>query len=307
MRVPMSSRQKIRLANEIIDSRVIRTPLLKIAKGHIGIGYPVTLKLEYLQHSGSFKARGALHSLMRSNVGEDGVLAASGGNHGIAVAWAAQELGHVANIFVPTITSASKLEKLKRHRAIIHQTGENFAEALSASTVFGATRKMTSVHAYDQPEVLEGAGTIALELDTQYPEVTTIVVACGGGGLSGGLARWWGTRTRLIVVETENTGTYAAAKKLANPADIEVSGIAADALGARRLGTHGWEALSSVAAESILVPDSEVIEAQAVLKNTCGIEVEPAAAVGVAALRSGNVRISKQEKVALIICGANST
>ena len=102
MRVPMSSRQKIRLANEIIDSRVIRTPLLKIAKGHIGIGYPVTLKLEYLQHSGSFKARGALHSLMRSNVGEDGVLAASGGNHGIAVAWAAQELGHVANIFVPT-------------------------------------------------------------------------------------------------------------------------------------------------------------------------------------------------------------
>ena len=166
---------------------------------------------------------------------------------------------------------------------------------------------MTIVHAYDQAEVLEGAGTIGLELDNQCPEVTTVVVACGGGGLSGGLASWWGTSKRLIVVETEGTGTYAAAKKRSRPTDIDVSGIAADALGARRIGTRGWEALTSVAAESVLIRDNDVINAQAVLRKVHGIEVEPAAALGVAALRSGNVRISERENVALVICGANST
>jgi threonine dehydratase len=307
MEPPLNARERIKLANKVIGTRIIRTPILKIAKDDIGIGYPVILKLEYLQHSGSFKARGALHSLMKLDVGVDGVLAASGGNHGIAVAWAAKELGHAANIFVPTITSDSKIKKLEKHGATIHQTGENYAEAFEASATFAASRKMTTVHAYDQVEVLEGAGTIALELDDQCPEVTTIVVACGGGGLSGGLASWWGTKKRLIVVETEGTGTYAAAKKLARPVDIDVSGIAADALGARRIGTQGWEALTSVAAESLLIRDDDVIDAQAVLRNVHGMEVEPAAALGVAALRSGNVRISERENVALVICGANST
>ncbi len=307
MEPPVNAQERIKLANKVITNRILRTPILKIAKDDIGIGHPVILKLEHLQHSGSFKARGALYSLMKLNVGVDGVLAASGGNHGIAVAWAAKELGHVANIFVPTITSESKIKKLEQHGAIIHQTGESYAEAFEASVTYAAKRTMTIVHAYDQAEVLDGAGTIGLELDSQCPEVTTVVVACGGGGLSGGLASWWGTRKRLIVVETEGTGTYAAAKKLSRPTDIDVSGIAADALGARRIGTRGWEALTSVAAESVLIRDNDVINAQAVLRKVHGIEVEPAAALGVAALRSGNVRISERENVALVICGANST
>ena len=307
MEPSVNAQERIKSANKLISARILRTPILKIAKDDIGIGQPVVLKLEYLQHSGSFKARGALHSLMKLDVGVDGVLAASGGNHGIAVAWAAKELGHAANIFVPNITSESKIKKLEQHGAIIHQTGESYAEAFEASATFGARRAMTTVHAYDQVEVLEGAGTIGLELDDQCPEVTTIVVACGGGGLSGGLASWWGKSKRLIVVETEGTGTYAAAKKLSRPTDIDVSGIAADALGARRIGTRGWEALTSVDAESVLICDDDVINAQAVLRKAHGIEVEPAAALGIAALRSGNVRISERENVALVICGANST
>ena len=307
MEPPVNAQERIKLANKVITNRILRTPILKIAKDEIGIGHPVILKLEHLQHSGSFKARGALYSLMKLDVGIDGVLAASGGNHGIAVAWAAKKLGHAANIFVPTITSESKIKKLEQHGAIIHQTGESYAEAFEASATYAAKRTMTIVHAYDQAEVLEGAGTIGLELDNQCPEVTTVVVACGGGGLSGGLASWWGTSKRLIVVDTEGTGTYAAAKKLSRPTDIDVSGIAADALGARRIGTRGWEALTSVAAESVLIRDNDVINAQAVLRKVHGIEVEPAAALGVAALRSGNVRISERENVALVICGANST
>ncbi len=293
-------KDEIRRAAQRIADKVVRTDTHRIDS-------TLTLKLEGAQRSGSFKARGAMNAMLCSTIGTDGVVAASGGNHGAAVAWAAQELGHTANIFVPSIISPSKLEKLNGYGAVVHVEGNEYQETLHAARSFKQGRHCVELHAYDQTEVVLGAGTLAMEIDEQVPDVTTIVVACGGGGLSAGLATWWGTSKRLIVVETEGTQTFARSLVAGEPVDVEVSGVAADSLGARRLGNIAWQALMASGAESHVVSDEQVKEAQFQLNNDFDVIAEPAAAAGYAAVLSGQAELTEDESCVVIICGSNTS
>lgn len=312
-RVSPPTRDDIERAAALLAGRIRRTPLMEIDAGDLGVasGPPqLMLKLEQTQHSGSFKARGALHALLTSEPAPDGVVAASGGNHGVAVAWAARSLGLVANIFVPEIAAPAKVERLSGLGAIVHQVGADYSESLEAAEVFSEERAVTTVHAYDQFAVMAGAGTLARELDRQAAGFDTagfdtVVVACGGGGLAGGLSSWWGTSKRLVVAETFETATYSGALRQGGPVDVAVSGVAADALGARRLGRLGWEALTAAAAESVLVTDDAVIDAQGVLWDECRLRVEPSGAAALAALRAGAIRCGERERILVVLCGAN--
>ena len=293
------NRDEIRAAARRLQGKVVHTDVVSIASR-------LTLKLESEQHSGSFKARGAMNAMLCSDVGADGVVAASGGNHGAAVAWAAQVLGHQANIFVPSIISPSKLERLKEYGAVTHVVGSEYQETLEAQRFFQTGRQCVELHAYDQPEIVLGAGTVAMEIDAQVPQATTVVVACGGGGLAGGLATWWNNSKRLIVVETEGTQTYAQSLAAGELVDVNVSGLAADSLGARRLGNIGWRALVASKAVSCIVSDEEVEAAQISLLDQFDVLSEPAAAAGYAALSTGQAQVSDNENCVLIICGANA-
>ena len=300
------NRDAIANAAQRLNGRIVDTPVLSLDGEALGLPHRLTLKLENLQHSGSFKARGAMNALLCADVASDGVVAASGGNHGAAVAWAARRLQYPANIFVPSVISSHKLEKLKSYDAQVHVTGREYQDALSAARQFIESRNCVELHAYDQVEVVSGAGTIAMEIDAQVPDATTVIVACGGGGLAGGLATWWGTSKRLIAVETEGTQTWAKARAAGEPVDIEVSGLAADSLGARQIGSLGWNALVSSRAESVVVSDQETAAAQVVLATEFGVPSEPAAATGFAGLLSGKIALSADEHGVLVICGANS-
>jgi len=294
-------RAEIEKASRRLESSIVRTEVQNIVTAQ---NKSATLKLESLQHSGSFKARGALNAMLCSSVGPDGVLAASGGNHGAAVAWAAQTLGHVANIFVPEIISPSKLEKLEKYQAVVHVVGREYQDALTAARMFKQQHACVELHAYDQAEVVVGAGTLAMEIDEQVPEATTVFVSCGGGGLAAGLATWWGSEKRLVVVETEGTQAWSKALQAEEPVDVEVSGVAADSLGARRIGDIGWEALTTSEAESLVVTDEQVIEAQNDLINEHGVVAEPAAAASFAGYKL--LEVSADENCVIVICGANS-
>jgi threonine dehydratase len=285
------------------------TPCLTVDGAELDATGTLILKLELLQHSGSFKARGASNFLLATDVGEAGVVAASGGNHGAAVAWAAQRLGHRATIFVPTIASPAKVERLRSYGAEVHQVGEVYADALAASNEHVAATGATPIHAYESELVMAGAGTTGLELDAQAPDLDTVLVACGGGGLVGGVATWFGGRgrSRVVACETEGTACYARALDHGGPVDVEVTGLAADALGATRIGELAWGQLRAVEATSVVVDDESVARARAVLWDRFRIVTEPAAAVPVAALLSGAVTPGPDDRVGVIVCGANTT
>lgn len=289
-----------------IAGLVRRTPVIDVDASDFGLGGRLTLKLELLQHSGTFKARGALHALLTGPVPSAGVLVASGGNHGAAVAWAAQRLGHRATVFVPSVVAEVKVDRLRSYGAEVHVVPGVYADALTAAARFGQGRQVLSVHAYDDPAVVAGAGTVGVELSEQVPSLTTVVVACGGGGLSGGVATWFGPAARLVVAESEGTATFAAAVAAGGPIEVPVSGIAADALGASVLGSLGWRALQAVDAHSTVVPDDEVRQAQRLLWDRLRVVAEPAAATALAALTSGAYRPATDEHVAVILCGANT-
>ena len=278
----MLDRDDIEAAATRIDGRVRRTPVLDV--GDEVLGRPVTLKLEHLQRSGTFKARGAFNLLLARDVPEAGVAAASGGNYGLAVAVAARDLGHRATIFVPTISNPAKVEGLRAAGAEVVQEGDE--------------------HAYDLPEVVAGAGTVARELAEQA-SFDTIVVAVGGGGLIAGIATWLQDRARVVAVETEGTPTLHAARTAGGPVDVEVSGIGADALGARRIGDHAWAANRWID-DAVLVSDDAVRVAQGRLWEACRLILEPAGAATAAALLSGAYTPSTDERVAVLLCGANT-
>lgn len=282
--------------------------MLTVARRELGIadGVDIHLKLEHLQHSGTFKARGASHFLTRNVVGEAGVVAASGGNHGAAVAWAARERGLAANIFVPTISSPTKVERLRSYGATVHQVGAVYGEALEASREFQAETGATSIHAYNHPDVMAGAGTTALEFVDQVDHLDSVLIACGGGGLAGGAACAVGDRTRIVVCEGNTTNAYAAARAAGELVDVEVSGVTADALGATQLGELAWQALSAVDAPSALVDDESVLVARQLLWDNFRIVVEPAVATTIAALQTGAYSPTPEERVGVIICGANT-
>jgi threonine dehydratase len=298
---------QIEAAAGVIAPFVRRTPVLMVPGDEIGIDARLVLKLEFLQHSGSFKARGATHFVATQDIAGNGIVAASGGNHGAAVAWAAQRFGHAAHIFVPTTANPAKVARLNDYGADVHQVGDVYGDALAASREFLSSHDASSIHAYDDPIVMAGAGTCARELDLEVPGLDAVLVACGGGGLSGSTAAWYGERTEVVVVETDGTATYAAALANGAPIDIEVSGVAADALGATRLGSHPWDALHRVGATSVVVSDADVVAARRQLWRWLRIVVEPAAAAPVAALITGAWRPTPGDRVGIVLCGANTT
>jgi threonine dehydratase len=288
-----------------VRPHVRRTPALELTTGMLGLTAPIALKLESLQVSGSFKGRGAFHKLLVSKVPPAGVVAASGGNHGAAVAYAARALGHRAEIFVPTISALTKVERLKSYGAIVHQVGAVYAEARAAAEDRAAQTGALTVHAYEDPEVFAGAGSVALEFAAQA-RFDTLLVAVGGGGLIAGCAAAIGDRVKVVAVETEGTPTLHAARRAGRPVDVAISGIAADALGASRIGAPNFEIARKLVADSILVTDEAVRMAQRRLWDELRVIAEPAGATCLAALLSGAYRPAPDEAVATLVCGANT-
>ncbi len=278
--------------------------MVEIDPGLLGSKANVVAKLELLQHAGSFKARGAYNLVSQLQPGRE-VVAASGGNFGLAVAWAAAVCRRKATIFVPDVVSPAKRIALESYGGDIRVVPGFYADALSAATSHCAEVRGAWAHAYDQPEIVAGAGTCARELSQQRPDIDTVLVAVGGGGLIGGFAGWYGGDVKVVGVETDGTATMHDALQEGAPVDVEISGRAADALGARRVGKLGFAAAQRWVDHVTLVHDDDVLRAQRRLWDRMRILVEPAAAVGAAALMTGAYRPEPGETVGIILCGGN--
>jgi threonine dehydratase len=298
----------IELAAKRIATLTRRTPAMTVDGAELDTIGRVSLKLELTQHSGSFKGRGAANFMLSNEIGEAGVVAASGGNHGAAVAWAAHQLGHPATIFVPTISSPAKVERLRSYGADVHQVGEVYADALGASKTFEASSGATPVHAYEDPTVVAGAGTTGREFAEQVEPMDTMLVACGGGGLAGGIAAWFGaTGTRVVACETEGTAAFARAVDAGEPVDVAIWGLAADALGATSIGELGWSCLTAANAGTVVVSDDDLTAADRLLWDRFRLVAEPSALAPLAALVRGHYRPDPDEHVGIVVCGANIT
>ena len=299
-------REEIARAAQTVAPWVRRTPVLRLTADELGTPHPpLVLKLEQLQHAGSFKARGAHNLLLIADVPASGVVAASGGNFGLAIAHAATRLGHHAAIFLPEVSSAAKVSRLRSLGAEVVIGGAFYAEAYEASVERARSSGALLAHAYDQPEVVAGAGTCAVELEEQAPDCTTVLVAVGGGGLIGGVAGWLQDSKRVIAVESTGTPTLRAALDAGRPVDVELSGVAADSLGARRIGAIGFEAAANWVDEAVLVSDDAILDAQRRLWEHTRIAAEPGGATALAAVLSGVYVPQADEVLAVIICGAN--
>jgi len=299
-------RSSIEQAAARIASHVRVTPCIRLEPRAFGSPAQLTLKLELLQHTGSFKPRGAFNRILRSAVPDGGVIAASGGNHGAAVAYAARQLGHVAEIFVPEPTPDVKVERLRRYGARVMLVGANYAEAYSASRERANETGALEVHAYDQEDVLAGQGTLARELEEQVGALDTVLVAVGGGGLIGGVAGWFAGRVKVVGIEPERCPTLYAAREAGRPVDIEVSGVAADSLGARRIGTLAFAVGQDFVHDVVLVTDEEIRQTQRALWDSLRILAEPGGAAALAGLRSGKYQPQPGERVGIIVCGGNT-
>jgi len=308
MTQPPITRASIDAAAELIRPFIRETPIIEIAASDIGLdGAPIIFKLEFMQRSGTFKARGAFYNLLTRGGPGQGVVAASGGNHGAAVAYAAQKLDRPAHIFVPSISSPAKIAKIKAAGAEVHVGGAVYAEALRISEDWIARTGDMPVHAYDQPETLIGQGTVAAELRRQAPEAETLLVSVGGGGLIGGIAAYYRNDIKVIGVEPERAPTLRRALDAGAPLDVAVSGLAADSLGAARLGGNVYPIVREFLADALLVTDDEIRAAQRALWDTLRVVVEPGGAAAFAALLSGRYRPGASERVAVLLCGANTT
>ena len=284
-----------------------KTPVLELPPGTFGLSCPIVLKLEHHQRSGSFKSRGAYNLLLARDVPPAGVVAASGGNFGLAIAEAATTLGIPATIFVPEAIAPAKLAHFQPYHATLNVVPGFYADALAASQRFVETSGALLAHAYDLPEVVAAAGTIGLELEDQAPGIDTIIVAVGGGGLIGGIASWFRGERSVVGVETYGTATLHSALLHRKPVDVEISGIAADALGAGKVGAIGFRAASRWAAASYLVSDEALIQARRALWDEVRVLCEPAAAAPLAALLQGVYAPEPGERVCLVVCGANGS
>ena len=291
----------IRRAHERIRPYIRRTPVVEVDLADS----PVMLKLEQLQCSGSFKARGAFTNLLLRDVPAAGVAAASGGNHGAAVAYAAHRLGIPARIFVPTVSSPTKMARIRDLGADLVVGGDRYADALQAAERWIADSGALSVHAYDQRETIMGQGTLALELSEQAEAADTVLVPVGGGGLLAGIASWFAGTVRVIGVEPEGCATLYRARLAGEPVDVPVDGIGADALGARRAGEQVFPITQAYVEDVVLVDDEAIRQAQHTLWQTARIAAEPAASVGVAALMTGAYKPAPGERVVVVISGAN--
>lgn len=282
------------------------TPLWKLPGKALGVDCAeVWLKLEHLQTAGSFKARGMLNRLLSNPIPASGVIVASGGNAGIATAAAARELGVPCEVFVPEVSSLAKRGRLVALGARVVVTGAAYADALQACLLRQQETGALLTHAYDQSEVLVGAGTLALEIEQQGGVPDSVLVSVGGGGLIGGVASWFEARSRVVALEPEGAPTLYRARLAGQPVDVAVSGIAADSLGAQRIGKLAWIATQAHVRDALLLPDESIRAAQLWLWNELKLAVEPAAALPLAALQSSRYAARADEKVCLIVCGAN--
>lgn len=292
-------RSAVLFAAETISGRVRRTPIIDLDGA--------VLKLELLQHTGSFKPRGTFNKVLSAGLSAGCLVAASGGNHGLAVAYAAQKLGVDAHIFVPTISSAIKLSKLRTLGANVHVSGEVYADALVEADAWQAANGGLSIHAYDDPMVVAGQGTVAAELHQQDPDLDAVLVAVGGGGLAGGIAAYYADDVSVVAVETEHTNTYASAVAAGRPVIIEeIGGPSADSLGASSVGSLAFEILQQHNVPSILVTDEAVREAQRRLWSEFRLVAEPGGAVALAAVISGAYVPGPAARIGIIVCGSNA-
>ena len=283
-----------------------QTPLWKLPGVAFGLDCAeVWLKLEHCQVGGSFKARGMANRLLAHTLPASGAIVASGGNAGIATAAAARALGAACEVFVPEVSPEAKRARLRALGATVTVTGASYAEALQACLARQHETGALLTHAYDQPEVVAGAGTLAREIEAQGGLPDTVLVSVGGGGLIGGVAAWFAGRSQVVALEPETAPTLWQARQAGKPVDVAVSGIAADSLGARRIGDIAWEVSQRAVSDALLLPDSAIRAAQQWLWKELKLAVEPAAALGLAALQTGVRPVRAGERVALILCGAN--
>ena len=311
----MIIRADVETAARRITGRVRRTPVAEVDADTFAPAGQMWFKLEFMQHSGSFKARGAFNRILAAaEVGElpaEGVIAASGGNAGLAVAYAATTLQVPAEVYVPTTAPAVKVAKLHALGATVVQAGHEYAEAYEAATKRAADTGALFCHAYDQPEICAGQGTLALELLDQIDPLDTVpldtvVLAVGGGGLMAGVAAALEGQARVVAVEPETIPTLHAALAAGHPVDIEVSGIAADSLGARRVGAIAYDVAVRTGVRSVLVSDDDIVAARRLLWDHRRIVIEHGTAAALAGLISGAYRPTAGERIAILLCGANT-
>jgi threonine dehydratase len=300
------TRFDVESATEVIAPYIRRTPILDLEAGAFGVSGLLTMKLELHQHTGSFKPRGAFNRILTAEMDASGVLAASGGNFGLAVAYAARTLGYPAEIFVPSTSPATKVDRIRGFGATVHVVDGYYTEAFAACEERAWETGAAFLHPYDQPAVVAGQGTLARELAQQAPMLDTVIVAVGGGGLIGGVAAWYATDARVIGVEPETCPTLTAALEAGEPVDAPVSGIAADALGAGRAGVIGLQIAQRHVDQVLLVSDDDITRARQTLWDETKILPEPGAAAPLAALLAGAYVPAPDERVGLVVCGGNA-
>ncbi len=305
---PAVDRDSIARTYETIRPHIRRTPVVTVAGGDFGLDTTsITFKLEFLQHAGSFKSRGAFTNLLLRDVPPAGVVAASGGNHGAAVAYASMKLGKPAKIFVPTVSSPAKIERIRSYGAELVVGGNLYADALAASEEWLRQSGALAVHAFDSVETLLGQGTAGLELEEQCPDIDTLLVAVGGGGLIGGIAAWYRGKIKVVGVEPELAPTLSMALQAGRPVDAPAGGIAADSLAPKRVGEIMFPIAQKFIDHVALVPDDAIAAAQQSLWETLRVVAEPGGAAATAALLSRRYRPERGERVGVMISGANTT
>jgi threonine dehydratase len=301
-------RQRIEATYAVIRPYLRLTPVLEIDGAEVGLGRSsLVLKLELMQHAGSFKTRGAFANLLLRAVPDAGVVAASGGNHGVAVAYAAMRLGVRAKVFVPTISSPAKIERIRAYGADLVVIGERYADALAASEAWVSRSGAMTVHAFDQAETLLGQGTVGLEVGGQAPDLDTLLVAVGGGGLIGGIAAWYGRAVRIVGVEPAVAPTLTRALAPGRPVDAEAGGIAADSLAPRPVGELMLPIAQAYVDRVVLVSDHAIRQAQDVLWSAVRVVAEAGAAAPLAALLCQAYQPHPGERVGVVISGGNTT
>lgn len=299
----MQWKPQISAAAARIAPYIETTPVMQVQG--FGLPFPVELKLEQLQHTGSFKARGAFNTLLSGPVPQAGIVAASGGNHGAAVAYAAQRLGHRAHIFVPEMAGPAKIALIERTGAQLTVVQGEYANAAEAAAEYEATSGAMQIHAYDAPATVAGQGSCMAEWEAQGLMADTVLIAVGGGGLIAGALGWLAGARKVVAVEPETSCALQAALAQGGPCDVQVSGVAANALGARKIGQICYDLACQHRVHSVLVPDATITAAQKALWQERRLLVEPAGATALAALMCGAYRPSAGERVAVLLCGAN--
>ena len=305
---PALTRDAIAANYRVIEGHIRHTPAIEVGGSDFGLpGVTLVFKLEYLQHAGSFKARGAFTHMLTRDVPAAGVVAASGGNHGAATAFAAMRTGRRATIFVPSVASPAKLQQIRDYGADLRIAGDRYDDALAASEAFARETGALPVHAFDQAETLLGQASVALELEAQAPDLDAVLVAVGGGGLIGGMAAWYRGATRLVAVEPQAAPTLAMALAAGEPVDAPAGGVAADSLAPKRVGKLMFPLARACIENAVLVSDEAILAAQAALWKTLRIVVEPGGATALAAVSSGAFAVQPGQRIGVVLCGANTS